>query len=110
MAINCSRYRLGTVKQCTGAPATKKLLESSSECQDGQKIVCFDAPFQRANGALPLSEWGCFLSLSQYPVLSVVRKCIRDPNPISAGKIPFFADSVPPSSEAHYAITEHVAV
>ncbi len=32
----------------------------------------------------------------------------KDPNPISAGKIPFFADSVHPSSDAHYAIARHV--
>ena len=30
-----------------------------------------------SNGALPLLEQGCFLSLSQYPVLPVARKCSR---------------------------------
>lgn len=33
---------------------------------------------------------------------------IKGDNPISAGKIPFFADSVHPSSEAHYTIAKHV--
>ena len=28
-----------------------------------------------SNGALPLLEQGCFLSLSQYPVLPVARMC-----------------------------------